>query len=213
MKLKAQILGAASAASIPEGEKGLWRILKVRLATEVIVPRDGKPVLLPPGCYTKLVRSTSDAPRDIQPGGEVVMEDTIYELRTHLDFMLRAFGEVLITGLGLGCVARGCLINPRVTKLSVIERDQDVIDLVWPHMPQDPRLQLVVADAVELLENVDVTADCAWHDLWSDPDTGEQHLALSHQRLIHALMDRVKFQGAWAWPRWMRRRYSGQNVI
>jgi hypothetical protein len=35
------------------------------------------------------------------------MNDFPQELKKHLDFVLRARGRVLVTGLGLGCVVRG----------------------------------------------------------------------------------------------------------
>jgi len=133
------------------------------------------------------------------------MDDSDRELRTHLDFMLRAKGRVLITGLGLGCVVRGCLANPAVEQVTCIERDQSVLKLVAPYMPKTPRLEIIKADALKWCEATEEKFDCAWHDLWSDPDKEEPHLQVNHSHLLAMLADKVGYQGAWAFPREQKR--------
>ena len=136
--------------------------------------------------------------------GEVVMEDTPFELNNHLDFMLKAKGHVLVTGLGLGCVIRGMLANGHVDHVTCIERSQDVLDLVAPHMPATDRLEIIKADALEWTKGTTQRFDCAWHDIWTDRDVGEPHLAQSHTSLIKNCAPKVNFQGAWAYPRLAR---------
>lgn len=145
--------------------------------------------------------------------GEMVMHDYPQELAKHLDFMLRAHGRVLITGLGLGCVARGCLANPAVKEITVIERDNAVIDLVWPHMPQI--INLVEADAVQWCKETNEQFDCAWHDLWTDDEKGEPHLQVVHSELLGAMLEKAKLQGAWEFPRWSRRLFkeNGMQIV
>lgn len=193
------LLKAAKATNIPEGTSGLWSVKKIRIDRPSLAknPRDNRLLEIPPGIYTKLMRVT-EATMHLE--GEVVMEDSDFELKTHLDFMLRAFGKVLITGLGLGCVIRGCLANPRVKYVVCVERDPDVLKLVSPHMPKG-RLTIIVADAVRWANDSKSRFDCAWHDLWSDEDHGEPHLQLQHSHMMAALADRVQFQGAWNFPR------------
>jgi spermidine synthase len=160
-----------------------------------------------------------------RPLGDLVMSDTGDELESHLDFMMRAHGDVLVTGLGLGCVARGCLANPFVKRVTVIEKDSCVLRLVAPHMPRDPRLRIVHADA---LQYVDVLCsqplvrqfDCAWHDLWADDDDENgKALQLMHACMIRDLVyaNRVThFQGGWNLPRWFRRglrRKFGPSIL
>ena len=59
--------------------------------------------------------------------GDVVMEDSEAELKTHWPIWRDAKGKVLITGLGLGCVVRGLLANPEVTHIGILLRRQTVI--------------------------------------------------------------------------------------
>jgi hypothetical protein len=202
--MKAQLLAAARASAIPVGESGLWYVRKCVIDRTMILP-DGNGVLkpVPPGSYTMLFRWTTATLHKGQ--GECVMNDMLSELNTHLDFMLRAHGRVLITGLGLGCVTRGVLANPAVQSVTVIERDPDVLKLVRAYMPADPRLTIIEADAVKWCEQSTDTFDCAWHDLWTDEGNGEPHLQLVHNDLIIAMRHRVKMQGAWQYPRGIRR--------
>jgi len=217
MNLKQKVLLAAKATSIPANAAGAWHIKKITLSKDMIAPKDGKLVTVPKGDYTQLWRWTHKtiaaalAPfDDIRPEpGELVMTDSPDELNTHLQFMLRAHGRVLITGLGLGCVIRGCLANPAVRHIVCIERDVDVLKMVKPHMPTE-RLTILQADAVSWCRNNlgRQKFDCAWHDLWSDPDKQEPKLCLTHSRLIVDCYGHVGFQGAWAFPREMKKAWQ-----
>lgn len=209
-ELKSRLLAAARADAIPAGSAGLWVVRKPTLTKRTLVEHCGKFKWVEPCSYTWLGRYTTAT---LHTGGEAVMHDTPEELNTHLDFMLRARGSVLITGLGLGCVTRGVLANPNVTKVLVIERDKDVLKLVEPHMPKDPRLYILYFDAVAWCEQSSERFDCAWHDLWTDEERGEPHLAEVHQRLLIAMRKRVKFQGAWNFPRVLRRACQPFGVI
>lgn len=191
---KGRLLAAMKAEAIPEGWSGLWEITKQRYENDVVSNRFGKEVLLPAGTYTWLRRWTASTLHD---GGAVVMEDTPFELKTHLGFVLRAFGNVLVTGLGLGCVTRGLLANPRVSHVTVIENSPDVMKLVAPYMPSE-RLTIIEADALKWTAGNIERFDCAWHDLWTNHDEGEPHLDVWHVRMFKNLTGRVKHQGAWA---------------
>src|SRR5271165_203078 len=186
--MKNEILKAMKADAIPAGESGLWTIKKWSFNKPMIAPRAGKLVEIPPGNYTCLMRLTTAT---MMNGGELVMHDVPAELNTHLNFAMRAFGKVLITGLGLGCIARGVLANPKVKKVVVVENSQDVIKLVAPHMDRMAgKLTIVTDDAREFVKRSRAKFDCAWHDLWTDEENGQEHLQLVHNELICELADK-----------------------
>lgn len=197
------ILTAMKATSIPAGWSGLWFILKTEFSESTHSLRHGKPVTVPGGKYTFLYRVT-DATVYCDPPGECVMEDTLFELRTHLGFVLQARGRVLVTGLGLGCVIRGLLASPAVEHVTCVENSTDVLKLVAPHMPQE-RLTIVEADALEWTARNKETFDCAWHDLWTDRAAGEPHLDHWHAALLMNCRRTVGHQGAWAFDRQIRK--------
>ncbi|MDP2662050.1 MAG: hypothetical protein Q8R28_15100 [Dehalococcoidia bacterium] len=77
------------------------------------------------------------------------------------------FGEVLVAGLGLGLVATALAANPAVTKVTIVERSQEVRDLVWPTVQQRPgaeKLRLHWADFYDVWHAIPY--DSAVVDLW-----------------------------------------------
>jgi hypothetical protein len=208
------LLRAAKAEAIPEGWSGRWFVQKGEARVGIPIEKDGREVIIPPGLYTHLFCVT-DSTLHQNPPGEVVMEDTPIELRTHLSFMMRARGRVLITGLGLGCVVRGLLANPAVDHITCIERSKDVLKLVGPYMPQTERLAIIEADAFEWVAKNKSLFDFAWHDLWTDRDAGEPHLDFWHTQLLFNCRETCKHQGAWKYSRKTRAllKRRGINLI
>jgi len=206
---KADLLTAMKADAVPEGFSRLWFVAKQHIPQEMQANRFGKPVIVPAGTITYL-RCVTDSTICTQPLGELVMEDTDFELKTHLGFVLRAAGRVLVTGLGLGCVVRGLLANPAVEHVTVIENSPDVLKLVAPYMPTE-RLTIVEADALQWTFTNREKFDCGWHDLWTNMDAGEPHLDFWHTRLLMQCRRTVKQQGAWALNRVVKRRFLSEG--
>ena len=90
INLKAKILKAARADSIPKGESGLWTVEKAYHKTNKPETWHGKEVMLPADIYTHLLRVTTEK-LHLWPPGDIVMEDTPFEMNTHLNFMLKAY--------------------------------------------------------------------------------------------------------------------------
>lgn len=195
-----QIMKSAKADSIPEGLSSSWLIEKQYLQERCLLKRRDDFVFYPPGSYTTLFCCTNECNFDF----DVVVEDSVFELKTHLNFMLRAHGRVLINGLGLGCVVRGCLVNPNVDEVVCIEKSEDVLSLVEPHMPKES-LTIINADALDWCKSNTDYFDCAWHDLWSDTENGEPSLNCLHMELIKSCRRFTKFQGAWGLDRTIKK--------
>jgi len=202
-----QIMIAARATLIPEAESGLWSVKRCFLPRAVFVPKMG---WVPTGTWTTLFRWTLSTLN--QKFGEGVMNDTPNELKTHLQFMMQARGRVLVTGLGLGCVVRGLLANPRVDHVVVIEREIDVLKLVGPSLA-GPRVTIIQADALTWVKKAPRRFDCAYHDLWTETDEGEPDLQIVHLDLINACRRTVPMQFAWKFPRELRRLCRDCGVI
>lgn len=197
------MMKAGCAASVPIGESGLWRVEKINVAHAMPFGESGE--ICPKGNYTALLRWTEGHPPPTN--GETVMADNPIELRKHVAFAMAARGNVLVTGLGLACVARMLQQNPRVNCITIVENSDDVIKLVWPHTSHE-KIELVRADAISFLDGTDRHWDCAWHDIWVDECAGEPHLSVVHLGMMGAVADRVKFQGAWELPRKYKRDFN-----
>jgi hypothetical protein len=136
--------------------------------------------------------------------GEIVMEDSLSELRRHLPIFLAARGRILITGLGLGCVVRGLLVNPDVSHIDVVEIDRQILERVGVEFADNPRVTLHHGDALTYKMPRD-RWDFAWHDIWCE---GNRRLHVLHLRLLRRYHNRVGRQGAWMLPRTVKRRLA-----
>lgn len=131
---------------------------------------------------------------------DVVMDDTTMELQRHLPAYQAAHGHVLKTGLGLGCFVRACLLKDSVKSITVVEVRQDLIDVIAPQLPDDDRIRIICADALEW--KPDRHYDFCWHDIWCPRNIG---LAALHAQMIKDYQHDCDAQGAWAFPRHAKR--------
>jgi hypothetical protein len=147
--------------TVPDGEKGDWKV-----STFTISEADARyhnifamrtpGMWVEAGTFKKLTHKSRG----------VIMSNTPMEVRTNLGAYQAATGRVLINGLGLGMLLEGLLSKPDVTYVRVIEKEQDVIDLVGPHFANDPRVDIVHADALEYKPAKGEVFDYVWHDIW-----------------------------------------------
>lgn len=199
-------------ASIEPQEFGLWQIERRRAGETVLrelqVDRGLPFGLVGWPTYTVLRRHTLASMH--QQLGEVVMEDSLRELRRHLPIWLAARGRVLKTGLGLGCVVRGLLANPAVEHIDVVEIDAGIIRVVGAEFASNARVTIHEADALKW-EFGDRRWDYAWHDIHSFDDRALQvmHAQMMVRYLPAVSLDR---QGAWMFPREASRKLRGRNL-
>lgn len=136
---------------LQEGKKGVAELSKYHI--------EGFPAFInhiTPGDYVRLVVN-----------GELMMSNTQMEKITSYPFLRRAEGDVLICGLGIGLVLLPLFSDPSVKSITVIEKTQDVIDLVLPQIkPYDTenKLNVICADCFEwTTEN---RYDVIFIDIW-----------------------------------------------
>ena len=150
---------------LPEGKSGDWRIGRLAVEGDLhqwLLELDIRSGYTPPGLYTVLSR-----------GDEHWMTDQPRELLDSKQFCDEATGRILITGLGMGAVPAWLAQQDRISRIDIVEREADVIGLVWPHLSQrSSKLHLHHADALKWQPNSEW--DFAWHDIWPTYPTGEQ---------------------------------------
>lgn len=138
-----------------------------------------------PGTYTKLERDRI-----------LVMTDTPAEMRDHSFAVSDAEGRVLIGGLGIGMVLQAIAKKPEVNHIVVFEREQEVVDLVWPHYKAmfGDKISIEVCDVMTRKPKKDERYDFAWWDIW-DNICGDN--VMDFQKIRRAWCRRVKSQGFW----------------
>jgi len=134
----------------------------------------GRPEMaIKPGIYSML-----------KVDGELMMTDTPHEIRTNLDLIENARGDVLIAGLGLGMVLVPLLLNRKVKSVTVIEKSKGVIKLVKPRIQKwrdhqgiigakPAPLYIINADIFEW-DPGELSWDTIYFDIW--PTIGMKNL-------------------------------------
>lgn len=86
-----------------------------------------------------------------------------HEMLAHVPILAHGEArEVLIVGGGDGGMARRCLMHDRLSRVTMVEIDETVVQLCRQWMPsvsagafEDPRLDLVIADGVDFVAQTD----------------------------------------------------------
>lgn len=149
---------------IPEGHKGVAVIRHIHLKSEDLraerlraAMRGQLPVQ--PGILTQLVIMNNHYTE------EIMMSDAPQESVTNYEFVRRAHGNILIAGLGIGMILKPILESNTTKSVTVIEKFQDVIDLVHPHI-EHPKLQVIHADIFKWLPFDKTKYDIIYFDIW-----------------------------------------------
>ena len=100
----------------------------------------------------------------------VIMEDSELEAEQADSFLTAATGDVLVAGLGLGMVVQPLIDNNSVTSVTIVEKFQEVTDLVWSHVPQSSKVRLISGDIHTWTPDKDF--DVAWFDSFICPIDG-----------------------------------------
>lgn len=128
------------------------------------------------------------------PSQDVMMSNTPAEIMDHWGFIREARGHVLVNGLGLGIVLEMLLAKPEVTKITVIEKDSEIIDLVKPHFDNEDRVEIVHDDAFTYQPPQGVRYDAVWHDIWLNITSDN----LEEMKKLHRKYGRkTDWQGSW----------------
>ena len=93
---------------------------------------------IPIGRYVRLIH-----------GSECVMSDTPMEKRTNREFVANAHGNVLIGGLGIGLILLAIQDKEDVKKITVVEKNKEVIELVGNQLPFNSKVHIVNDDVFE----------------------------------------------------------------
>lgn len=185
--------GLIPKVDVPEGAAGKWSVERFTVSKEearfanlrsMFSPGGAARAILP-GTYTKLSYRDS-----------IVMSDTPAEMRDHVSPVIEAKGHCLVNGLGIGMVANAMLLKKEVTKVTVVEIDSDVINLVAPHYLEKfpDRFEFVQADALTWKPPKGIRYGAVWHDIW--PNICSDNL--ESMKVLHKKYGRrTDWQGSW----------------
>lgn len=97
--------------------------------------------------------------------GDIVMSNTQMEKRTNSEFVCHAHGDVLIGGLGIGMIILAIQNKEKVNSVTIIEKSQDVIDMVANQLPFNSKVRIICDDVFTY--KPDRKYDCIYMDIWN----------------------------------------------
>ena len=123
-----------------------------------------------------------------------IMQDSEAEYNEHQWLWDNAEGDILIGGLGLGLIHQPLIDNPAVTSVTVIELEQDVVDLVWTDCAKDDTFTLIVGD----FETWNPPDGSFWDVVWCDTWLIDNPLSLAEYKTLMttkygAYCDKISF--------------------
>lgn len=103
-----------------------------------------------------------------------IMDNSDIEAAQASAFLSAATGDVLLAGLGIGMVLEPLVNNRNVTSITIIEKYQEVIDLVSPHIVSSKLIRIINDDIYTW--SPDKNYDVAWFDSYVYPQDGDEPL-------------------------------------
>jgi len=103
-----------------------------------------------------------------------IMDNSDIEATQASAFLSTATGDVLLAGLGIGMVLEPLVNNRNVTSITIIEKYQEVIDLVSPHIVSSKSIRIINDDLYTW--SPDKNYDVAWFDSYVYPQDGNEPL-------------------------------------
>lgn len=138
---------------LSEKEQNGWKLEKFEVKNDDLLYafRSG----VDPGNYIRLMHN-----------GKLVMSDTDMEKRTNAEFCSKAHGDVLIGGLGIGLIVLAIQDKTEVNSITILECNQDVIDLVATQLPLNNKVKIVNADVFIWKPDKGIRYDTIYMDIW-----------------------------------------------
>lgn len=114
---------------------------------------------IPKGKYIRLIDKE-------QGWNGCVMSDTPMEKETNREFVEKAHGDILIAGLGIGLILLPLLEKKDVKKITIIEKNKEVIELIEHQLPKNSKITIINRD---IFKNQFKTEkfDCIYFDIWN----------------------------------------------
>lgn len=147
----------------PSGDQGSWRLLQMMTGFDH-------------GYYTRqwlisgmplLMRRAPGNPEQ----WDTWMSLTPHEIESQEPGCLCAQGHTVIMGLGMGWVALNAALNPAVRKVTVVELDEEVIELIGAsgvidQLPPEIAAKIVITKANAMEWQPDEPVDFLYADIW-----------------------------------------------
>ena len=80
--------------------------------------------------------------------GRIVMSDSGYLQKLYAPVVEAAHGDVLLLGFGMGFTLLPIMNKPEVTSVTVVEREQEILDLCASQLKLNDKVRITLDDAI-----------------------------------------------------------------
>lgn len=121
-----------------------------------------------------------------------IMTNSPQEISEITNLCKQAFGDMLIIGLGLGVMIDLLLENDKIKSITIVEKNIEVINLVYPSFKHIKMLSIINEDAFDYQPKRNF--DHIWHDIWNS-------VFLGYKKEMITLKEKYKNYGTcqWCW--------------
>jgi hypothetical protein len=157
---------------IPKAKSGDFEIKRYKITKQDIsvanIRTINHPYEVPPkkGTVTILARISEQS-----FGDDVIMSDSEFDKHTNSNILRIAHGNILIAGLGIGMILIPLLKKKDVQTITVIEKEQDVINLVYKHIKKydkKNKLEVIHDDIFSIELSKERKFDVMYFDIWNN---------------------------------------------
>jgi hypothetical protein len=100
-------------------------------------------------------------------GNKTLMSSTMSLKEDYIPVIEKCSGKVLLSGLGLGIILEELVKKEDITKIIVVEKYQEVIDLVWDNINTN-KAEIICDDIFNYLDDIKEEFDWMYFDVWED---------------------------------------------
>lgn len=114
------------------------------------------------------------------------------------DYARNSIGNVLVAGLGLGLVTHELLRNVDIDSITVIERNKDVIDLIYPLLPkaENVKFRILNKDFYDFIHESEEDFDRIIVDLWTSGSLEETKKILKEDVIPLSIYLKIRYPDA-----------------
>jgi spermidine synthase len=98
---------------------------------------------------------------------EVVMSNSAMEMRTNQDFVDKAYGDVLIAGMGISMITKALQEKKEVTSITIIEKNPKLMYFMMPLIREHLNFTTKIIEGDIFEYETEEKFDCIYFDIWN----------------------------------------------
>jgi spermidine synthase len=98
---------------------------------------------------------------------EVVMSNSVMEIKTNQNFVDKAYGDVLIAGMGISMITKALQEKKEVTSITIIEKNPKLMYFMMPLIGEHLNFTTKIIEGDIFEYETEEKFDCIYFDIWN----------------------------------------------